>query len=184
MFGCINNIYCTQQTKIVSKFLHKTVKFIFYLISQRVTFRCREVTLILFGLLFFIYKTWALFCCDSSQSFSHCTWVFAIVKSYNPALNTYRDRNLSCCFYQLSDENNNKKTECGVSTSLFSQYAILPIFIKPFQFCSVLFAFYVTKALYNFQMMSAEGQTSGRFLDFLLCLLELPGVLQGSRSRV
>lgn len=33
-----------------------------------------------------------------------------------------------------------------------------------------------------FQMMSAEGQTSGGFLDLLLCLLELPGVLRGSRE--
>lgn len=59
-----------------------------------------------------------------------------------------------------------------------------PFFINPFHFCSVLFPFYATKALYKFQMMYAEGQTSGRFLDFLLCLLELPGVLRGSLSRV
>lgn len=30
--------------------------------------------------------------------------------------------------------------------------------------------------------MSAEGQTSGGFLDLLLCLLELPGVLWGGRG--
>lgn len=51
-------------------------------------------------------------------------------------------------------------------------------FYQPFfsKFCSVLFPFYARKGHFIFQMMSAEGQTSGRFLDLLLCLLELPGV--------
>lgn len=54
------------------------------------------------------------------------------------------------------------------------QYAIVPTFPPALQ------CFYARRGVFNFQMMSAEGQTSGGLLDLLLCLLELPGVLRGS----
>lgn len=64
----------------------------------------------------------------------------------------------------------------SASTTLYNIFLSTFFLFVCFQLCSVFIPFYGRKGRFIFQMMSAEGQTSGRFLDLLLCLLELPGV--------
>lgn len=158
----------------MSKFLHKTVKIC-------LSFDIKGSVLwgpqILFGLLL-IHETLALFLLWFHTEHFHTALKYLPLKKKKKQ--SYHSEFLTLMGFFFWKQ---KHTECGGPTSLFSQYAIVRnIFLStcfPALYCFI--SFYAREAHFIFQMMSAEGQTRGRFfLDLLLCLLELPGVLQGS----
>lgn len=67
-----------------------------------------------------------------------------------------------------------KKAECGGSSFLFSQYATVPdIFYQPlFPVLQCFISFNAREGHFISQMMSAQGQTSSRFLDLVSCVYQ------------
>lgn len=146
--------------------MHKTVKI--YLFDIYKGYRCCGVH----GYhLDFIHETCALLCCGCTQSIFTLHWSIclfsAFLKSYHPALS----------LSGLSSKNWKEKPRMWWSHSslqpvchyfqhlLTNLFPVLPCFIW----------FDARKGHFILQMMSADGQASGRFLLPLLCLIELPG---------
>lgn len=119
---------------------------------------------------------WTLFCSGYTQSiFTLHLSICLFLKSRHPAVRTYNYNKLFFLAHSWKQEKTNRmwwshfspQSVCHCIQHLLSTFF-------PILYCFI--SFNARKGNFIFQMMSAEGQTSGRFLVLLLCLLETPGV--------